>query len=300
MICKYCNSEKVYKNGNRNGKQRYKCINCGKYFTTNEIANKYEYFFHFNTKLRKTDFNKLTKDNYCLKINEIDNDLKRFMKKCKNRLRECEKIIEEYGEVKDCINAIKSINLLYGNLVNIPNDIFEDEEHYTKKYFNEAYEKRMENFKLNMKYFQNLEDKEFNEYIASFVKKHKFIEVKDLNMLKGVCGMYILILDEYKQAYIGISGDIRKRIMKHWSDRKAFSKLIYGSVETSILSIDSFGALDTTRIFYKENYADEEKIVNDFKKEYRLNRVAGGLNAEYDTNLRNLTLHSTIQERKLK
>lgn len=81
--------------------------------------------------------------------------------------------------------------------------------------------------------------------------------------------------------------------------------MLNGNVETSILSIDSFGALDTTRIFYKELkwYQDldkyEGKMVSEFKSEYRLNRVAGGLNAEEEGSLRNLHLLSTIQKRKL-
>ena len=44
---------------------------------------------------------------------------------------------------------------------------------------------------------------------------------------------------------------MKKRILGHWNRQKEFDHLICGKIEESILSIDSFGALDTTRIFYK-------------------------------------------------
>ena len=46
------------------------------------------------------------------------------------------------------------------------------------------------------------------------------------------------------------------------------------------MSIDSFGALDTTRIFYiKSNYAYklEQKIVNSMKGIFLINRTSGGI-----------------------
>ena len=49
------------------------------------------------------------------------------------------------------------------------------------------------------------------------------------------------------------------------------------SIKNHLINIDSFGALDTTRIFYKQveskfcdNYID--KIVNEFNDKYKLNR----------------------------
>jgi len=76
-------------------------------------------------------------------------------------------------------------------------------------------------------------------------------------------------------------------------------------VESSILSIDSFGAFDTTRIFYREvkNYRDmnalEAKLVNELKTEYSLNRVGGGLNNEDDSALRNVQLWAQTHNRDL-
>ena len=118
-----------------------------------------------------------------------------------------------------------------------------------------------------------------------------------------------MVLDEYKQVYIGTASygtNIKKRIINHWSTKKHFGRLLYGRVENSILSIDSFGALDTTRIFYKKVDSNEkiflleDKYIKDFKPEYRLNRVAGGINSIEYSAMRNLKLMSTMQTRNLK
>ena len=67
--------------------------------------------------------------------------------------------------------------------------------------------------------------------------------------------------------------------MAHWSKTKPFDRLIFGTIETSILSIDSFRALDTTRIFVATNdhtYLKENVYINSFDQKYVLNRTAGG------------------------
>jgi len=40
----------------------------------------------------------------------------------------------------------------------------------------------------------------------------------------------------------------KEHIRQHWSKTKQFDRLLWGSVTESIISIDSFRALDTTRI----------------------------------------------------
>ena len=128
----------------------------------------------------------------------------------------------------------------------------------------------------------------------------------DLKEVNNVEGIYILVLDEYKQVYIGISNNIKKRILQHWSDKKDFDRLLFGDKEKSILSIDSFGALDTTRIFYKEFsyfddiYSAEYNVVAKFKDKYKLNRVDGGLNSEGDSTIRNLELRGSMKKREFK
>lgn len=162
----------------------------------------------------------------------------------------------------------------------------------------------MLNFDLNMKYFDSLDAKDFNNSLDSFVNKFKFTEIFDLNKLDNISGIYILVLDKYKQVYIGKSDNIKKRIQSHWVSKKEFSRLIWGDVNTSIISIDSFCALDTTRIFYKdiksyELFNAEEKYVKKFKSKYLLNRVAGGID-EIDEHIRNMQLIATSRTRKMK
>lgn len=137
------------------------------------------------------------------------------------------------------------------------------------------------NYDLNMKYFSSLDYDKFSKKLLSFVKKHNFIEVNDLSLYKGISGIYIMVLDEYKQVYIGQSeSGIAERIRKHWSTKKSSNRLIFGQVFNSVLSIDSFGALDTTRIFVKtinNPFAIENKYVSEFDCKYLLNRTSGSI-----------------------
>lgn len=136
------------------------------------------------------------------------------------------------------------------------------------------------NYDLNIEYFRSLLKQEFNKELMEFVSKTKFFkEITDLVPLSGVSGYYIMVLDEYAQAYIGKSNDIKIRIQKHWSKQKEFDRLIFGGKENSILSIDSFRAYDTTRIFvYPTNELEEQEdnFINLFNKKYLLNRTRGG------------------------
>ncbi len=252
MICIYCGSDHTQKNGNHNGLQRYRCMDCNKRFD----AGKYEdnYFIHFKTRLKKNDRNKDKEDQCYLKLSD---------------------------------------------------EFFADEEHYSDEWVEKHYKDCMKNFDLNMKYFESLDYNNFDKKLKLFVKKNRFIEANNLDDLV-VSGIYILVLDKYKQVYIGMSGNIRKRILNHWSKKKDFSRLIFGKVEESILSIDSFGALDTTRIFYKKVNScfnicslEEEKYVKTFDNKYLLNRVGGGINAEDDEKLRNLELILSRKTREL-
>ena len=47
-------------------------------------------------------------------------------------------------------------------------------------------------------------------------------------------------------------GGIRQRIVVHWQKKMAFNRLLAGPPERSIMAIDAFRALDTTRIFAAE------------------------------------------------
>lgn len=175
-------------------------------------------------------------------------------------------------------------------------EIYEDEEGliYTDAYSQKYLEEALKNFDLNMNYFERLNHLEFQNILNSFLKKHHyFTEVKNLNHLENIKGHYIIILDRYCQAYIGTSGNIKKRIMQHWTKQVPIDRLVYGSVENSILSIDSFRAFDTSRIFAyctPNTFAGEEEFINDFDSRFLANRTAGGrLEGLQEANLRRKT-----------
>lgn len=276
MKCIKCNSERVRKDGNHNGYQRYRCLDCKKSFDYGKYDRKIEYITHFNTKIIKKENNKLTRENYCIPTNKISNVCKQGLKFAIERM--------DYK---------------------IPNKYYIDENTYTDLYVKKHYEECLYNYDLNIEYFCKLNHNEFDKYLKAFVSKNKFKEIFDLKNVSGTEGIYILVLDEYNQVYIGISNDIKRRILTHWSSKKEFDRLLFGNKEKSVLSIDSFGALDTTRIFYKQikhqGINDEEyRCVDSFKSIYALNRVDGGINSENNKDIRNLELLSSMKKRDLK
>ena len=291
--CPFCNSEHTQKDGRQKDMQRYRCMNCRKRFLSGAYEGVFSYIIHFKTKLKQTDNNVLTRDNYCTPSRDVDYGIKKV-------LEEGKVFFERNGRYP----------LLYPSYFReIPNDIFDDYEHYTDEFVSKHYADCMTNFDLNMAYFEKLDFKQFDRYLSSFVKKNRFREITDLQEVAGISGIYILVLDKYKQVYIGKSQSakgMKSRILSHWSGKKEFGRLIYGSVDTSILPIDVFGALDTTRIFVREYRGlqdldvAEQQFVEKFDTKYRLNRVAGGLNAESDSPLRNLQLLNSMQTRNLK
>ncbi len=140
----------------------------------------------------------------------------------------------------------------------------------------------LDNFDLSMKYFSLLNKNEFDSEINKFLKKYKsFKKVMDLNNYENISGVYLMVLDKYKQLYIGVSNNIKRRIKQHWINYKSFDRLLFpiGAVETSVMCIDSFRALDTTRIYISQydNYFDvEDKYINYFSPKFLCNRIGGG------------------------
>lgn len=141
------------------------------------------------------------------------------------------------------------------------------------------------NFDLNMAFYEKLDRNEFNKEIEHFLSVNpKFVEVKDLSKYENDTGIYIMVIDEYKRIYVGqTSKSIKKRIQAHWCATKTLDRLIFGGIDKSILSIDSFRHLDTTRIFVctdiNEDDLDSEEFnltENAFSPEFLTNRIDGG------------------------
>ena len=163
--------------------------------------------------------------------------------------------------------------------------IYGDEECtiYSDEWCAQHRQKCLENFDLNISYFDKLNEDKFESALSSLLKRRKnFESVYDLNEYRQVEGIYVLVLDQYKQVYIGQAKDIKDRVLEHWRAKKHFLTLIWGDVETSVLSIDVFGCLDTTRIFalktkteWERNEA-EKVLVKAMNSKYLLNRTVGG------------------------
>ena len=110
-----------------------------------------------------------------------------------------------------------------------------------------------------------------------------------MNELREKKGIYVLVLDKYKQVYVGQSMvDIFKRIKRHWQRKIEFENLLIGKVNKTKFSIDSFGILDTTRIYvelidsgrYNVSAKIDEReryLVNKIPDKFLLNKVGGGI-----------------------
>lgn len=163
-------------------------------------------------------------------------------------------------------------------------DIDDDGFCYTDEWCKEYQDLCLKNFDLNMDYFSSLDSTEFNNALNSYLSLYKrFIEVENLNDLERVEGYYIMVLDKYKQIYIGKSTDIKKRIRQHWTKTKPFDRILFpmNAWKTSVISIDSFRILDTTRIFiWKKKISDgvERRLIKDFPAKFRTNRIGGDVN----------------------
>ncbi len=193
----------------------------------------------------------------------------------------------------------------------IKRNAYTDDKHieYTKEWCEQYRELCLQNFDLNMKYFNQLNYSDFDNAVAKFLENNsEFCKVDNLFDFNGVCGYYIMVVDKYKQAYIGRSNNIKARIQAHWTSTKAFDRTLLPmyAVNTSAFSIDFFRALDTTRIyawkidlpdndlFYDVSFYDIEKeLIEDFPKQFLTNRIGGGLPTPLEAiatmNKRNLT-----------
>lgn len=148
----------------------------------------------------------------------------------------------------------------------------------------EAYrELCLKNFDLNMEYFSMLDKAEFENALTAFLKRyHGFEEVKDMNKYSEIEGYYIMVLDDYRQVYIGKTDNIKKRIMQHWTKNKPFDRTLFPMYEyqKSCFSIDFFRALDTTRIYaWKRDLSDflEAELIDEFPQQFCTNRIGGDI-----------------------
>lgn len=163
---------------------------------------------------------------------------------------------------------------------------YEDPEHriYTDDWCAEQQAMALENFDLNMAFFASLDHAEFNDALSAVVASHGMVEVTDLNEWDKGQALYVMVLDDYCQAYVGVTKHgLKDRIRRRWRNPKSFDRLLWGGVNESILSVDSFRPLDTTRLFaVKRRNPDriEDQVIEAFPPQFLLNRVRGGSGRE--------------------
>ena len=141
------------------------------------------------------------------------------------------------------------------------------------------------NFDTNMRFFKKLKKEDFEKCLNEFLNSKELKNVKEIHSLdecKKQTGIYILVLDKYKQIYIGQTrDDFKTRITRHWRNKLTYLKSPF--LMASILPIDCFGAKDTTRVFvlFENDQSKindlEIKLINAFPRDYCLNKVTGGL-----------------------
>lgn len=171
---------------------------------------------------------------------------------------------------------------MFENLVQINAYTDSSGTQYRKEWCEQYRECCLRNYDLNMSYFAKLDEEDFNKCIENFIKKYnQFYQIDDLSNFNKVTGYYIMVLDNYKQVYIGKTNNIKKRIQQHWSKTKPFDRTLFPMYnENSCFSVDFFRALDTTRIFvWPTEIIDqmEAKLVEDFPEQYRTNRIGGDI-----------------------
>lgn len=160
--------------------------------------------------------------------------------------------------------------------------VYRDGEHtqHSDVYLLIQRDQALVNFDLSMRYFESLDRNEFEDALQHvLVKGRTFKPVESLQDWDAVEGAYVMVFDDYKQFYIGQSEDVRKRIKRHWTTRKPFDRLIFGSPYDSIFPTDEFRALDNTRIFAARSrnpYAVEERAEKGADQRFSLNRMSGG------------------------
>lgn len=229
---------------------------------------------HFDYLVNNSKYNKLTRENYAV----IDKRTSFYFKN-NPKAYEINKSDIDEGKVPRYDLALDKKGLTY-----------------TDEWCEKHREQALKNFDMNMEYYKyvgkNFEEK-LNEFLLTDGSEFKeYYSLNHEDMKKP--GIYMLVLGEYKRIYIGITRKqtLRRRILKHWSTVKQFDRLIWGSVNSSIISIDSFGCLDTTRIFLIP--VDSEAIDELYEKKLQItsspliynflqNRTSGGMTTYMDS-----------------
>lgn len=196
---------------------------------------------------------------------------------------------EYYAEINPKSSIIKYKDIVRNPRLENNKDLIIDHEkktvYYTEAHCYRLQKRAMENYDINMRYYASLDQNEFEEAVQKFIKRRGFREITDLYKIETIFDeeylggyVYLMILGEYKQVYIGMTerADVTERIKEHWTRKRAFDRLVFGSTSNSHISIDSFGPLDTTQIYIKactDPIRTENRYIRLFDKRFLLNRL---------------------------
>lgn len=159
---------------------------------------------------------------------------------------------------------------------------YRDDDHteYSDAYLLVQRDQALINFDLSMLYFDSLNADEFEKALDRVLRAGRRLKpVTSLPSWDSVEGCYVMVFDNYKQFYIGTAGDIRKRIKGHWSARKQFDRVLFGTPYDSIFPVDELRPLDTTRLYAARStdaFIMEERLVRAADTRFCLNRMLGG------------------------
>ena len=139
------------------------------------------------------------------------------------------------------------------------------------------------NYDLSMAYFRRLSHEEFEAALQEVLASYPQLRpVADLRDVADVPGVYLMVLDRHCQIYVGKAcgkHGIKHRILRHWRNAVPFDRLLSGEPEESILPIDAFRALDTTRIYAaptEEAGMLERAVADAVPAAFSLNRTRAG------------------------
>jgi hypothetical protein len=159
---------------------------------------------------------------------------------------------------------------------------FRDEE---QTRFSDAFllwnrDRALRNLDLSLAYFATLDADDFETALTAVLSKGRSLRpVEYLTEWEAVEGVYVMVFDNFKQLYVGQSTNIRKRVRQHWTGRKGFDRLVWGTPYDSILPVDELRALDTTRLYAARSLHPntlEERLERAADPRFTVNRTAGG------------------------
>ena len=114
-------------------------------------------------------------------------------------------------------------------------------------------EKYVNNIKKNLSIFNSLDKDAFNKEINRVAVKYHFREIQNMSSYKNC--LYLAVLDEYNQFYVGkCVGGLKNRMRKHWVAKVIPGRQLWtGSDDFSRAKYDNFQMFDTTRLFVCED-----------------------------------------------